>query len=207
MLSNRKIIHLPNRHEVYIQILNINWYLTHSLSSISVQEYLAGSTYFSYFPVMKDNTFITITVLQTMRKDMLNRKINTVLTYLMGCITPISLLTIMTDTRAVSGRIAASRSATDTMPDFFTGKYVTSQPSFSRARHESKTHLCSWNRKCSVRFPTEDIHHYSNNVFQIIYLIIRLKIHRANYSLTYNTDFIHLLCNTHCLSCYHMTLF
>ena len=30
------------------------------------------------------------------------------------------------------------------MPFFCTGRYVTSCPSFSIARHESSTHLCSW---------------------------------------------------------------
>ena len=29
-------------------------------------------------------------------------------------------------------------------PSFCTGRYVTLKPSFSKARHESNTHLCSW---------------------------------------------------------------
>jgi hypothetical protein len=40
----------------------------------------------------------------------------------MGCTTPISLLTIMTDTSAVSGRMAASSCATSTMPSGRTGR-------------------------------------------------------------------------------------
>lgn len=60
-----------------------------------------------------------------------------------GCLTPISLLTVITDTKEVSGIIAFSSSLRDTIPFGWTGKYVILNPSDSNARHESKTHLCS----------------------------------------------------------------
>lgn len=63
---------------------------------------------------------------------------------LIGCLTPISLLTAMIDTNAVSVRIADFNSSKDIMPVEETGKYVISKPSPSKARHESKTHLCSY---------------------------------------------------------------
>lgn len=48
------------------------------------------------------------------------------------------------DTSAVSGRIADFNSSSEIIPVEQTGKYVISKPSPSRARQESKTHLCSY---------------------------------------------------------------
>lgn len=63
---------------------------------------------------------------------------------LIGCFTPISLFTAMMETSAVSGRIADSNSSREIIPVEQTGKYVISKPSPSKARQESKTHLCSY---------------------------------------------------------------
>mmetsp|Transcript_14608 Transcript_14608/g.62624 ORF Transcript_14608/g.62624 Transcript_14608/m.62624 type:complete len:242 (+) Transcript_14608:277-1002(+) len=49
-----------------------------------------------------------------------------------GCTTPISLFTAITDTIAVSSRIASSSVFKSISPFDFTGKYVTSQPCCSR---------------------------------------------------------------------------
>mmetsp|Transcript_161373 Transcript_161373/g.391873 ORF Transcript_161373/g.391873 Transcript_161373/m.391873 type:complete len:232 (+) Transcript_161373:321-1016(+) len=61
----------------------------------------------------------------------------------MGCTTPISLLTPMTETSAVSGVMAASSSSMSTRPLLCTPRYVTLKPCCSSTRHESSTHLCS----------------------------------------------------------------
>ena len=61
----------------------------------------------------------------------------------MGWMTPISLLTVMMLTRAVSGRMAALSSSREMSPLDCTGRYVTSKPSSWRCRAESRTHLCS----------------------------------------------------------------
>jgi hypothetical protein len=58
----------------------------------------------------------------------------------MGWITPISLLTPMMDTNAVSGRMVAFNSSMSIRPLGSTGRYVTSKPSDSSARQESNTH-------------------------------------------------------------------
>lgn len=50
----------------------------------------------------------------------------------------------MIETSAVSGRIADSNSSSEIIPVEQTGKYVISKPSPSKARQESKTHLCSY---------------------------------------------------------------
>lgn len=60
-----------------------------------------------------------------------------------GWITPISLLTPITDTIAVSGVMAASSCAMSTSPFVCTGRYVIFQPSCSSTRQLSSTHLCS----------------------------------------------------------------
>lgn len=44
----------------------------------------------------------------------------------------------------MSGRIEDFNSSREIIPVEQTGKYVISKPSPSKARHESKTHLCSY---------------------------------------------------------------
>lgn len=61
----------------------------------------------------------------------------------MGCLTPISLFTVIMETNDVDGLIAASNSPRSMRPFDLTGMYVTSNPSASKALHESNTHLCS----------------------------------------------------------------
>lgn len=60
-----------------------------------------------------------------------------------GCLTPISLFTIIIETSDVDGLMAASNSSRSMRPLDLTGMYVTSNPSDSKALHESNTHLCS----------------------------------------------------------------
>jgi len=60
-----------------------------------------------------------------------------------GCTTPISLFTAITETIAVSSRIAPRSSSRSIKPFDFTGKYVTSHPRCCSHRHESSTHLWS----------------------------------------------------------------
>ena len=60
-----------------------------------------------------------------------------------GWIVPTSLLAAMTETRTVSGRIAAATSAAATIPDGPTPTRVTSKPSRSSDRHGSSTAACS----------------------------------------------------------------
>lgn len=60
-----------------------------------------------------------------------------------GCLTPISLFTIIIETSAVDGLMAASNSLRSIRPFELTEMYVTSNPSASKALHESNTHLCS----------------------------------------------------------------
>ena len=61
----------------------------------------------------------------------------------MGWMTPISLLTVMMETIAVSGRKAASSSCRSMRPFSLTPRYVTSKPSSCSFLAESRTHLCS----------------------------------------------------------------
>lgn len=59
------------------------------------------------------------------------------------CLTPISLFTIITETSDVDGLMASSNSLRSMRPFELTEIYVTSNPSTSKALHESSTHLCS----------------------------------------------------------------
>jgi hypothetical protein len=48
------------------------------------------------------------------------------------------------DTSEVSGRIDSANNLRSIRPEDLTGKYVTSNPSSDKTRHESSTHLCSY---------------------------------------------------------------
>ncbi len=60
-----------------------------------------------------------------------------------GCSTPISLFAAMIVTRIVLSVIAARNWSRSMSPSFFTGRYVTRKPSFSRRLQVSMTALCS----------------------------------------------------------------
>mgnify|MGYP001792476501 CR=1 FL=1 len=60
-----------------------------------------------------------------------------------GCRTPTSLFAAMMLIRIVRSVMAARSRSRSTRPSRFTGRYVTSKPSFSRCLHVSMTALCS----------------------------------------------------------------